>query len=73
MSGEITLKDQITNKVCERFIELTDKKTFDIELSFALQHINKNPQLKKATVESNVIREVGPVVPLLILKRPSRK
>lgn len=55
MSNEIALKEQITNGVMERFVELTDRKTFDIELSFALQHINKSPQLKKATAQSNIL------------------
>lgn len=53
--GELALKEQITDKVMKRFIELTDKKTFDTELSFGLQHINRNPQLKKATAESNIM------------------
>lgn len=52
---QLALKDVITSKVGQRFIELTDTKTFETELSFALQHINKNPQLKKATFESNVM------------------
>ena len=55
MSTELALKDQITDKVMERFVELTDKKTFDTELSFALQHINRNNQLKKATAASNIM------------------
>lgn len=54
MERQITLKDQISNQVKTRFVELTDSKTFKTELSFALQHINKNAQLKKATVESNI-------------------
>jgi len=53
--SELALKEQITDKVMKRFIELTDKKTFDTELSFGLQHINRNPQLKKATAESNIM------------------
>ncbi|MAG87314.1 MAG: hypothetical protein CMB97_08100 [Flavobacteriaceae bacterium] len=55
MSELTILKDKITSNVMERFIELTDKTTFDTELSFALQHIKKNPQLSKATLESNVM------------------
>ena len=48
------LKELIESKVKQRFIELTDSKTFETELSFALQHINKSPQLKKATAQSNI-------------------
>lgn len=55
MSNELALKDKITNGVMERFVELTDQKTFDTELSFALQHINKSPQLKKSTAQSNIL------------------
>jgi len=55
METQTTLKDQISNNIKRRFIELTDSKTFDTELSFALQHIERNPQLKKATVESNIL------------------
>lgn len=55
MSNEIALKDCITNGVMKRFVELTDQKTFDTELSFALQHINRSPQLKKSTVQSNIL------------------
>lgn len=49
------LKEELTKKIGEHFIDLTDKKTFETELSFAVQHINKNPQLKNATFESNMI------------------
>jgi len=48
------LKELIESKIRDRFVELTDSKTFETELSFALQHINKNPQLKKATAQSNI-------------------
>ena len=37
-----------------RFIELANPETFKKECSFALQHINKNAQLQKATVESKL-------------------
>lgn len=55
MSTELSLKDTITNGVMKRFVELTDQKTFDTELSFALQHINKNSQLQKSTAQSNIL------------------
>lgn len=55
MSELKILKDKITSNVMDRFIALTDANTFDTELSFALQHINKNAQLKKATLESNIM------------------
>ena len=32
-----TLKDQISTGIKNSFIDLTDKKTFDRELSFAIQ------------------------------------
>jgi recombination protein RecT len=50
---QITLKDQLT-AIKPRFIELTDKKTYEKEVSFALQHIGRNNQLKKATTESKL-------------------
>ena len=50
---QLTLKDHF-KAIKPRFVELTDIKTFDTEVSFAIQHINRNPQLKKATVESNL-------------------
>jgi recombination protein RecT len=53
--NEVTqLKQGIEKSIGERFAQLTSKETFQTELSFALQHINKNPYLKKATFESNV-------------------
>lgn len=55
MTRQLTLKDQISQAIKPRFIELTDKKTFEQELSFALQHIERNPVLKKATIESNIM------------------
>ena len=51
MKNEVTLKDQF-KAIKRRFIDLTDEKTFETEVSFALQHVNKNPQLKKADVQS---------------------
>lgn len=52
--GELALKNKIETAIGKRFAELTNEQTFQKELSFALQHINKNPQLKNATFESNV-------------------
>ena len=53
--NEITkLKQGIESSIGERFAQLTSKEDFQKELSFALQHIGKNPYLKKATFESNV-------------------
>lgn len=52
--SNITLKERISNKVKADFVKLTNEETFKKELSFALQHINKNSQLKKATAESNM-------------------
>lgn len=51
MERQLTIKDHL-NQVKSRFVELVDQKTFEKEVSFALQHINKNPQLKKATIAS---------------------
>lgn len=41
-------------KIQERFIELTDQKTFEKECSFALQHFNKNNYLATSTTESKL-------------------
>lgn len=53
MERQLTIKDQF-NTIKPRFTELLDEKTFNKEVSFALQHIGKNGQLKKATMESNL-------------------
>jgi len=53
MEQAITLKDQFRS-IKPRFVELTDPKTFDKEVSFALQHISRNKQLQKSTIESNL-------------------
>lgn len=49
----MTLKDQF-GVIKTRFVELSDPKTFDKEVSFALQHISRNKQLQKATTESKL-------------------
>ena len=54
MKKELTLKQQIENKVGTRFSDIAGKERFNTELSFCLQHIDRNPQLKKATVQSNI-------------------
>lgn len=54
MERQVTLKETISSAIKNRFVDLTDKQTFEKELSFAVQHIEKNPVLKKATIESNI-------------------
>lgn len=53
MERQLTIKDQF-NTIKPRFTELLDEKTFNKEVSFALQHISKNGQLQKSTMESNL-------------------
>lgn len=53
MSNKLSLKNEL-EKIKPKFIQLTDEQTFNKEVSFALQHISKNSQLKKATLESNL-------------------
>lgn len=50
---QISMKDQF-NVIKPRFVELVDEKTFQKEVSFALQHINGNKQLERATTESKL-------------------
>jgi recombination protein RecT len=50
---QLTLKDQFS-AIKPRFIDLTNPETYEKEVSFALQHINKNPALKKASTESKL-------------------
>lgn len=53
MSNLTTIKDGIM-KIESRFVDIAGEENFSKELSFALQHIAKNKQLQKATVESNI-------------------
>lgn len=50
---QLTIKDEF-NAIKPRFIDLTNPETYEKEISFALQHINKNPTLNKATTESKL-------------------
>lgn len=49
----MTLKDQF-KAIKSRFIELADPKTFEVEVSFALQHIARNKELEKCNTESKL-------------------
>lgn len=69
------------SKIEDRFVQLTDKDTFEKECSFALQHFSKNPYLAGATTESKLeavlnIAQIGltlnPVLKLAYLV-PRRK
>ena len=51
MERQLTLKDKL-NEIKTRFIDISDPETFKKEVSFAMQHIDRNPQLKKCTIES---------------------
>lgn len=53
MSNIAVLKESLT-KIEGRFIELTDRKTFDKESSFAMQHFSRNPYLDKSTIQSKI-------------------
>lgn len=53
MSNLTNIKSGIM-KIEDRFVDIAGKDNFEKELSFALQHIAKNKQLQKATVESNI-------------------
>ena len=53
MSNLTNIKSGIM-KIEDRFVDIAGKDNFQKELSFALQHIAKNKQLQKATVESNI-------------------
>ena len=53
MERQITLKDQF-DAIKPNFVELANEQVFKKEVSFALQHINKNNQLKKATTNSKL-------------------
>jgi recombination protein RecT len=46
-----TIKEQFP-KIREKFLKLANEETFIRECSFAIQHLNKNPYLQKATQES---------------------
>ncbi len=53
MSTEIAKISQDTfSSIQTRFTELVDEKTFKKEVSFALQHLQKNPSLKKCDPNS---------------------
>ena len=53
MNTGIVNMDSFT-PIKRRFIELTDKETFNKEASFALQVINKSKQLQQCTTESKI-------------------
>lgn len=53
MSNTPSLKNEFS-RIKNSFVTLSNEETFDKEVSFALQHISKNSQLKKATLESNL-------------------
>ena len=50
--NELVIKREQLNVIKDTFMQLTDEKTFLRECSFALQVINKSPQLLKCTQES---------------------
>lgn len=49
---QLTRKDEMIQQVEKKFLRLCDKETVEREMSFALQAINKSPQLAKCTQES---------------------
>ena len=50
--NELVIKREQLNVIKDNFIKFTDEKTFARECSFALQAINKSPQLQKCTQQS---------------------
>jgi len=50
--NELIIKREQLNVIKDNFIKFTDEKTFARECSFALQAINKSPQLQKCTQQS---------------------
>lgn len=52
MSEIITISKETFTPIASRFTELVDEKTFKKEVSFALQHLAKNPSLKKCDPNS---------------------
>lgn len=70
MSDKIALKD--FEPIKNRFIELSDKVTFDKECSFAIQHLQKNPYLAKSTPNS-LLQSVLNIVQVGLTLNPVQK